>query len=575
MKLLFKYLRSMRGFIALTLTVKAAGSLIELAIPYILGHILDYVVPERSVEKIVFWGAVMIVCALLACLGNITANRMAARVARNTTRKIRHALFDRTMRLSSRQIDAFTIPSLESRLTSDTYHVHHFMGMSMRMGIRAPMLLIGGIIITLTLDWVLALVMLVTLPLIAISVTVISRKGVPLFKQTQRSVDRMVGVVREDAQGIRVIKALSKVDYERRRYDTANKQLVKDEKRAGTTMALSNPLVTFFLNLGLVAVIVTGAFLVNGDLSQTGKIISFIQYFTMISNAMIALSRIFVNASKGIASAHRIAEVINTEPDLEVLPADSFNAPERDPALIRFEDVSFSYIGKSDNLSHVSFELKRGESLGIIGATGSGKTTLVQLLMRLYDVNEGSVRIGGRDVRTIPHEELNTMFGVVMQNDFIYAGTVRDNIDFGRGLDDDTICRALEIAQAAEFVGGFDDGLDHHLNSKGTNLSGGQRQRLLISRAIAGDPQILVLDDSSSALDYKTDSKLRKAIRENMSDVTTVTVAQRVSSIMHCDVILVLDEGKIIGKGTHEELLADCDVYKEISDSQIGGAFLD
>ena len=228
MKLLFKYLRSMRGFIALTLTVKAAGSLIELAIPYILGHILDYVVPERSVEKIVFWGAVMIVCALLACLGNITANRMAARVARNTTRKIRHALFDRTMRLSSRQIDAFTIPSLESRLTSDTYHVHHFMGMSMRMGIRAPMLLIGGIIITLTLDWVLALVMLVTLPLIAISVTVISRKGVPLFKQTQRSVDRMVGVVREDAQGIRVIKALSKVDYERRRYDTANKQLVKD-----------------------------------------------------------------------------------------------------------------------------------------------------------------------------------------------------------------------------------------------------------------------------------------------------------------------------------------------------------
>jgi ATP-binding cassette subfamily B protein len=575
MKLLLKYLGVMRGFIALTLAVKTASSLIELAIPYILGYILDTVVPQKSVERIIFWGGVMIVCAVLACLGNITANRMAAKVARNTTRRIRHTLFERTMRLSSRQIDAFTIPSLESRLTSDTYHVHHLMGMSMRIGIRAPMLLIGGIIITLTLDWVLALVMIVTLPLIAISVTVISRKGVPLFKSTQKSVDRMVGVVREDAQGIRVIKALSKVDYEKRRYNTANEQLVKAEKLAGTTMALSNPLVTFFLNLGLVSVIVTGAFLVNGDMSQTGKIISFIQYFTMISNAMIALSRIFVNASKGIASAHRISEVINTEYDLEVLPEDSFNAPPVGSPFIRYENVSFSYTGKVDNLSDISFELKKGQSLGIIGTTGSGKTTLIQLLMRLYDVGDGCIRIGGRDVRTIPHEELNTMFGVVMQNDFIFAGTVRDNIDFGRGLDDDTLQRAMEIAQAAEFVNAFEDGLDHHLNSKGTNLSGGQRQRLLISRAIAGGSPILVLDDSSSALDYKTDSRLRQAIRESMSDVTTVTVAQRVSSIMHCDLILVLEDGCIIGAGTHSELLESCSEYREISDSQMGGAFVE
>ncbi len=574
MKLLFKYLGAMRWYIALTLTVKIAASLIELAIPYVLGHILDYVVLERSVRQIVFWGVVMVACSLLACLGNICANRMAAKVARNTTKKIRHELFSATMRLSSKQIDEFTIPSLESRLTSDTYHVHHFMGMSMRMGVRAPMLLIGGIIITLTVDPVLALLMIVTLPLIGISVTCISKRGVPLFKQNQRSVDGMIRVVREDAQGIRVIKALSRVDFERRRYDKANKKLVSDEKKAGTTMALSNPLVTFLLNLGLVSVIVVGAFRVNGDLSQTGKIIAFIQYFTMISNAMIALSRIFVHSSKGIASAHRIEEVINTEPDLAVLPEDKFN-PISDRALIRFDDVCFSYLGKKDNLSHVSFELHKGQSLGIIGATGSGKTTLIQLLMRLYDVDSGSVRIRGRDVRTIPHEELNTMFGVVMQNDFIYAGSVRDNLDFGRGLDDSALMRAAEIAQAAEFIGGFEDGLDHHLNSKGTNLSGGQRQRLLISRAIAGEPEILVLDDSSSALDYKTDSKLRRAIREGMTDVTTVIVAQRVSSIMHCDRILVLEDGCVIGSGTHEELIASCSVYKEISDSQIGGAFLD
>jgi ATP-binding cassette subfamily B protein len=317
-----------------------------------------------------------------------------------------------------------------------------------------------------------------------------------------------------------------------------------------------------------------GAFRVNGDLSQTGKIIAFIQYFTMISNAMIGLTRIFVHSSKGIASAQRISEVVNTQPDLCVVSKEKY-ADVNDTAYIRFDDVSFSYIGKKDNLKNISFELARGHSIGIIGATGSGKTTLIQLLMRLYDVDSGSVRIDGKDVRTLAHEELNTMFGVVMQNDFIYAGTVRDNIDFGRGLSDEEIMKAAEIAQAAEFINGFEDGLDHHLNSKGTNLSGGQRQRTLISRAIAGRPKILVLDDASSALDYKTDSNLRRAIRENMSDVTTVIVAQRVSSIMHCDLILVLEDGEIIGKGTHEQLIENCDIYKQISDSQIGGAFLD
>ena len=574
MKLLFKYLGAFKGYIALALTVKIAASLVELAIPYVLSHILDNVVPEKSVKLIVLWGAVMIICAFLAYFGNIIANRMAAKTARNTTRKVRHALFDRIMHLSSRQIDRYTVPSLESRLTSDTYQVHHFIGMSMRMGVRAPILLVGGILVTLTLDPALTLVMLVVLPFISVTMALITRKGVPLFKKTQSSVDGMVRIVREDAQGIRVIKALSKVDYERRRYDGANKALVENEKKASTTMAVSNPLVTLFLNMGLVAVIVTGAFRVNGNLSETGKIIAFIQYFTMMSNAMMVITRIFVNYSKGAASAQRIEEVINTEPDLEVVGEDKY-PPVKTDAYISFENVGFSYIGKSENLSDIDVSIARGQSLGIIGATGSGKTTMLQLLMRLYDVDRGSIRIEGRDVRTIPHEELNTMFGVVMQNDFIYAGSIRDNIDFGRELDGEAITKAAHIAQAAEFIEAYDDGYDHHLNSKGTNLSGGQRQRLLISRALAGKPKILILDDSSSALDYKTDSRLRRAIREDMSDVTTITVAQRVSSVMNCDLIIVLDEGRIIGKGTHEQLLATCEVYKEISDSQIGGAFLD
>ena len=574
MKLFLKYLKPYRGYIALALSIKTAATLIELVIPYILSHILDSVVPTGKINHIIMWGVAMIACAVLACVGNITANRLASRTARGTTEKIRHTLFERIMSLSARQIDEFTIPSLESRLTSDTYHCHHFLGMSMRMGVRAPILFIGGLIVTATLDPILTLVMLVTLPLISMTVIVISKKGIPLFKQTQTSLDSMVRIVREDSQGVRVIKALSKTDYERRRYDAANKKLSDDERRAGSTMAVSNPLVNFFLNFGLVSVIFVGALLVNKNMSAPGKIIAFIQYFTLISNAMIGISRIFVHSTKSLASARRIQEVIETEPDLSVATEEEYPRRE-DNGFIVFDDVTFSYIGKKDNLSHVSFSLGKGQTLGIIGATGSGKTTLVQLLMRFYDASSGSIRIGGRDVRTIPHEELNSSFGVVMQNDFIFAGTIAENIRFGRDISDEEMRRAAKLAQASEFIEAYDDGYDHHLQSKGTNVSGGQKQRLLIARALAGSPEILVLDDSSSALDYKTDANLRRSIREELSDVTTVVVAQRVSSVMSSDLILVLDDGKVIGAGTHAELLRNCEIYKEISDSQIGGAFVE
>ncbi len=574
MKLLLEYLKPHKRFITIALIIKTFGTLIELVIPYILSHILDNVVPMGLVRNIVFWGACMVACAAAACISNIVANRMAAKIARNTTRKIRHNLFEKILSLSPRQIDEFTVPSLESRLTSDTYHLHHFVGMSLRMGVRAPIMLIGGIIVTATLDPVLTLVMVVVLPLISISVGIITSKGIPLFKKTQKSVDSMIRVVREDAQGIRVIKALSKTDYERRRYDKANRALVEDEKRASSVMAASNPFVTFFLNLGLVSVIVVGAFRVNGDLTEPGKIIAFIQYFTIISMAMIGITRIFVNYSKGAASASRIEEVIRTESDLATESFEKYPQKEGEDHIV-FDNVTFSYAGKRNDLENISFSLPRGSTLGIIGATGSGKTTLIKLLMRFYDVSDGSIRINGRDIRTFEHDDLNTLFGVVMQNDFICADTIGENIRFGRDISDADVDLAATVAQAKEFISAYDDGYEHMLNSKGTNVSGGQKQRLLIARALAGRPDILVLDDSSSALDYKTDSNLRRSIRETMSDTTTIVVAQRVSSVMNSDLILVLDEGRIIGKGTHEELLASCEVYREISDSQIGGAFLE
>ena len=574
MKLLFKYLSAYRGYIAIALIIKVSGTLIELAIPYILSYILDDVVPMGAVKPILLWGAVMVLCALGACVMNITANRMAARVARNTTEKLRHTLFDRVLSLSSRQIDEFTVPSLESRLTSDTYHVHHFVGMSMRIGVRAPILLIGGVIVTSTLDPVLTLVMVTVLPLIGIAVGIITRKGIPLFKKTQSAVDRMTRIVREDSQGIRVIKALSKTEYEKKKFDKANRELADSEQKAGITMAASNPLVSFFLNLGLVSVIVVGAFRVNGDLSEPGKIIAFIQYFTIISNAMISITRIFVNYSKGAASASRISAVINTPPDLALESADSYPPVETEDHIV-FKDVSFSYLGHADNLTDISFSLPHGSTLGIIGATGSGKTTLLQLLMRFYDTDKGGIYINGRDVRTIPHRELNAMFGVVMQNDFLFSGTIEENIDFGRGLSRDAIAQAARLAQAEEFISAYEDTYSHPVQSKGTNLSGGQKQRLLIARALAGEPSILILDDASSALDYKTDSRLRMSIRESMRGITTVVVAQRVSSIMSADLIIVLDEGRILGMGTHAQLIESCEIYREISESQIGGAILD
>lgn len=570
MKLILRYLKPLAGTMAFGLSVKVFATLMELSLPYILSYILDSVVPIGQVAPILIWGGAMVFAALMAMLGNVIANRNAAKVAKIAARQIRHDLFDATMHLSSRQVDAFTVPSLESRLTSDTYNVHHFIGMMQRVGIRAPILLIGGICITLFLDWRLSLILLAVLPLIGVSVFFITMRGLPLYRKNQQAVDGMVRVVREDCQGVRVIKALSKEDFEARRFDAANGKLVTAERRAGVTMAASQPVMNFFLNLGLVAVIVCGAYFVNGGLSKPGRIIAFIQYFTLMSTAMTTVTRIFVQYTKSLASANRIGEVLSAADHHRT----SAEPPRTGEPYLVFDNVSFSYNGKKDNLSHISFTLPKGGTLGIIGATGSGKTTLLQLLMRFYDADSGSIYIGGRNLYSYPEEELRALFGVAMQNDFISADTVEENIRFGRKISDEAVRRAAELAQASEFIEAFEDGYSHELTAKGTNVSGGQKQRILVARALAGDPDILVLDDASSALDYKTDAALRRAIREH-THATTVVVAQRVSSVRSADLILVLEHGRIIGSGTHDELMEHCPVYREISESQMGGAFLE
>ena len=572
MKWILSYLKPLRMRMAVGFIIKVIGTVAELFIPFLLTYILENVIETGDIKKIVLYGVFMALFALTAGLGNIIANRMAAKVTMIFASQMRRELFSKTLHLSARSTDKFTIPSLESRITTDTYNVQNFVGMMQRMGVRAPFLLIGGIGITLIMDRALALVMVATLPIIFVVVYSISRKGVPLYEKVQQSVDGMVRVVREDAQGIRVIKALSKNTYENNRYNNVNKKLCKDETRAGVIMGVVNPIMTMLMNLGIVAVVAVSAYLVAKQKSSPATVIAFMQYFTLISMAMMSLSRMFVMYTKCAASANRIAEVINGKSELEIKEDDGKG---NEAYHVTFENVAFSYLGKKNNLENISFSLKKGERLGIIGATGSGKSTIIRLLMRFYDVNEGVVRINGKDVRSYTPEELTAMFGVVLQNDFLYADTIKENICFGREISIENVEKAAKIAQAHEFISGYSDGYEHMISAGGTNLSGGQRQRVLIARAIAGNPEILILDDSSSALDYKTDLNLRSTLQSELPESTVITVAQRVSSVKNCDLILVIDEGRIIGRGTHDELLENCPEYKEISDSQMGGAFVD
>ena len=401
---------------------------------------------------------------------------------------------------------------------------------------------------------------------------IISRRGVPLYTSVQRSVDGMVRVVREDVQGIRVIKALSKNDYENRRYDKVNASLSRTERKAGTIMGLVNPIMTLLMNLGITGVVALAAIRVFEGKSDAPTIIAFMQYFTMISMSVMSLSRMFVSYTKCAASANRITEVLDTPDDYFVTEK---SEKSDTGAHVSFENVSFSYLGKKNNLENVSFSLAKGESLGIIGATGSGKSTLIKLLMRFYETDSGKITINGNSVTAYTRDELTGMFGVALQNDFLYAETVAENIRFGRDIPMDDVIRAAKIAQAHDFIDTFPEKYDYLITPKGTNLSGGQRQRLLIARAVAARPDILILDDSSSALDYKTDASLRAALAAELGDTTLITVAQRVSSVKGCSHIIVLDDGRVIGQGTHEHLLENCREYREISDSQMGGAFVE
>ena len=553
----------------LGLLIKFIGTVAELFMPSLLSYMIDDIAPTRDVGMMFIFGGIMILSAFIMLICNVVANRMASKVASRITEQLRHDSFEKTLNLSCEQMDRITAPTLVSRLTSDTYNVNQMLISVQRIGVRAPILVVGGVIVTFFLDRALTSVLLAIMPVVFVIIFLISRRGVRLYTKVQESTDRLVLGMQEYLNGVRVIKALSKTEYETEKFGRINEELMQSDVRAGKNNALSGPILQLFLNYGLTAVIILGAVLVSRGASQPGSIIAFLSYFTIILNALMMVNRVFMQLSKGLASVNRINSLLAEDTE-KTFPDSKDENTKSSEYKIQFDNVSFSYLKVKNNVENISFALKEGESLGIIGATGSGKTTVVSLLLRFYNPDSGKILIDGRDIGDIPPEELYAKIGVAMQSDFLMADTIRENIAFGRELTDDELLFAAKNAMAAEFIMAKTDGLMEQLNVKGANVSGGQKQRILISRALAGKPEILILDDSSGGLDYKTDALLRQNLAENYADATRVVVAQRVSSIKNSTYIMVLDEGKVIGFGDHGHLMENCPEYRHIAETQMG-----
>lgn len=567
MKRVLSYLRPQAVKVVFQVFMKFSATLLELFLPWILEHIIDVVAPQKDLKMLAIWGSLMLLCAVAAFLGAVFANRMAAKIASVFTRSLRHSLFEKVTSLSSESTDGFTIPSLISRISTDTYHVNDMVDRMMRLGIRAPILLIGGLLVCSLMEPVLTLILLASLPFLAGLLILISKRSIPLYTKAQQCTEELVRRIQENMTGIRIIKALAKEESEEKKFDDASRNVIETDQRAEITMAAANPLMNIFLNIGMAIVIVIGAYRVGGGLTEPGKIIAFLHYFTILLNGLLGITRIFSLCSKGIASGKRVGEVLESPEKILTVTDES----PKENAHISFEHVSFSYNKIKENIKDLSFSLQQGQTLGIIGATGSGKSTVLQLMLRFYQPDSGTIYLEGKPLNAFRKEELHQRFGVVFQNDFLFGDTIRNNIDFEREITDEARERAISVAQAG-FVSEMAKKDETQLAERGMNLSGGQRQRLLIARALAADPEILLLDDCSSALDYRTDAQFRKALRAGFAHTTTVIVAQRISSILFADKILVMEDGAAVGYGTHEELMKQCETYRQIYVSQMGEA---
>lgn len=569
MKKLLIYLKDYKKESILAPLFKMLEASFELFVPLVMAAIMDVGIAGQDMPYIWKMAGILLFLAVIGLACSLTAQYFAAKAAVGFSAKLKHALFRHIQNFSFSEIDEAGAATLITRMTSDMNQVQNGVNMVLRLFLRSPFIVFGAMIMAFTIDWKAALIFVVAIPLLSVVVFGIMLISIPRFRKVQEGVDKVLGITRENLTGVRVIRAFNQEEEERNRFHLNNEDLTKLQLIVGRISAFMNPVTFIIVNAAVMALIWTGAIQVDTGILTQGEVVALINYMNQILVELVKLANLIITITKAVACGNRIQSVLEMETS-QSFPTEPVEEDTDSEMIVEFQDVSFAYKNAGDEaLSHLNLQVKRGETIGIIGGTGSGKTTFIHLLPRFYDATSGQVLVDGVDVRSYPKEQLRNKIGIVMQKAVLFKGSIRENLLWGKPeAEDRELYQALEIAQASEVVKQKDGELDAMITQGGKNLSGGQRQRLTIARALVRKPEILILDDSTSALDYATDAKLRKALQEMEQKPTIFIVSQRTASIQHADRIVVLDDGEVAGIGTHEELLEQCEVYQEIYHSQ-------
>lgn len=578
MKKLLVYLKDYKKESVLGPLFKLLEATFELIVPLVMAAIIDTGVATGDKSYIMKMCMVLVLLAVIGLTCSVTAQYFAAKAAVGFATKLRHALFAHIESLSFTEMDTVGTATLITRMTSDVNQVQNGVNLVLRLFLRSPFIVFGAMVMAFTIDVKAALVFVVTIPLLSIIVFGIMLISIPLYKKVQSALDKVLGITRENLTGSRVIRAFNKEDDEKVHFNENNDLLTRAQIYVGKISALMNPLTYVIINGAIVVLVWTGAVRVDNGYITQGEVVALINYMSQILVELVKLANLIININKSIACGNRIQSIFEMQPSItdgsgqkvDKVQTDTADRSEEAEYAVEFLHVGLTYAGAGDeSLTDIDFKVKKGETIGIIGGTGSGKSSVVNLIPRFYDVTSGFIKVDGKDVKDYPLEELRGKIGTVLQKAVLFHGTIRENLKWGNpDATEEDLNRAITVAQAKEFVDNKEGRLDFEIEQGGKNLSGGQRQRLTIARAVVKKPEILILDDSASALDFATDAALRKAIREMEGETTVFIVSQRAASIQHADRIVVLDDGKIVGLGTSEELLESCEVYQEIYNSQ-------
>lgn len=570
MKKLLIYLKAYRKEACLAPIFKMLEAVFELFVPLVIKGIIDYGIAAEDRAYCLRMGLLLLLLAVIGLAMATTAQWFSARAAAGFAAKIKQVLMEHIQKLSYTELDTIGTSTLITRMTSDVNQVQTGTNLVLRLFMRSPFIVFGSMIMAFTIDFKAAMIFVITIPLLSVVVFGIMLSSIPLYKKVQSQLDRVLGITRENLTGVRVIRAFNKEEEEISHFKTENEQFTRLQTFVGKISALMNPLTFVIVNSAILVLVWTGAWRVEGGILTQGAVVALVNYMSQILVELIKLADLIINITKAVACGNRIQKVLEVEPSMENGSKECIEEKRTPANAVDFNHVSLTYSGAgAPSLTDIDLHVKTGQTIGIIGGTGSGKTSVVNLIPRFYDVTQGNVLVFGKPVKEQDMESLRSQIAVVPQKAVLFAGTIRENMKWGKeDATDEEIMEALTIAQAVEVVQKKKGGLDAFVEQGGKNLSGGQRQRLTIARALVRKPRILILDDSASALDFATDAALRKAIREMKNAPTVFIVSQRTSSIRFADQILVLDDGKSVGVGTHDELLTTCSVYKEIYDSQ-------